>query len=105
MPSVADVRPAVSVTKGDACIELQVARDFGGPHGVCKGPIVSVDLNRRRPLYHILYDDGDEEDFDDQELQYALELHDAFKNGLPVITQTIVEQGREVYITVTWSYQ
>ncbi len=71
---VADVRPALAVPKGDACIGLHIARDFGGAHGVCKGSIVSVDLNRRRPLYHVLYDDGDEEDYDDQELQYALEL-------------------------------
>jgi hypothetical protein len=83
----------VAQPKGDACIGLHIARDFGGEHGVCKGTIVSVDLNRRRPLYHVLYDDGDEEDYDDQELRYAIELHEAHKNGLPFTTQKIVEQG------------
>jgi hypothetical protein len=43
---VADVRTALAVPKGDACMGLHIARDFGGAHGVCKGSIVSVDLNR-----------------------------------------------------------
>ncbi len=85
--------PVVAPPRGDACIGLHVARDFGSEHGVCMGTIVSVDLNRRRPLYHVLYNDGDEEDFDDQELCYAFELHEAHKNGLPLTTQKIVEQG------------
>ncbi len=65
----------------------------GGEHGVCVGTIVSVDVHRRRPLYHVLYDDGDEEDYDEQELRYAMELHEAHKNGTPFTTQTIVDQG------------
>jgi hypothetical protein len=83
------VAPVVPQLKGDACIGLHIARDFGGAHGVCKGIIVSVDLHRRR----VLYDDGDEEDYDDQELQYAIELHEALKNGIPFMTQNILEQG------------
>ncbi len=86
------IPPVVAPPRGDACIGLHIARDFGGEHGVCKGTIVSVDLNRRRPLYHVLYDDGDEEDYDDQELSYAIELHEAHKNGLQLTTQKIVEQ-------------
>jgi hypothetical protein len=42
---------------------------------------VSVDSARRRPLYHVLYDDGDDEDYDEAELQYALEFHVAIKTG------------------------
>jgi hypothetical protein len=43
----------VAVSIVEVCIGLEVARDFGGSHEVCKGNIVSVDSNRRRPLYHI----------------------------------------------------
>jgi hypothetical protein len=85
--------PDLAQPKGDACIGVHVARDFGGEHGVCKGNIVSVDFNRRRPLYHVLYDDGDEEDYDEQELRSAIALHEAHKNGSPFKTQKIVEQG------------
>jgi hypothetical protein len=42
---IADVRADVAVPKGEACIGLEVARDFDGSHGVCKGSIVSVDSN------------------------------------------------------------
>jgi hypothetical protein len=94
--------PVVAAPTGQACIGLHVARDFGGEHGVCLGTIVSVDLNRRRALYHVLYNDGDEEDFDDEELCYAFELHEAHKNGLPLTTQTIVEQG--TFTTLHFSF-
>ncbi len=85
---LAVVRPT-----GNACIGVHIARDFGGEHGVCQGTIVSVDVHRRRPLYHVLYDDGDEEDYDEKELVYAMELHEAHKNGTPCTTQTIVDEG------------
>ncbi len=29
--------------KGDACIGVEVALDFGGDHGICSGKIVSAD--------------------------------------------------------------
>ena len=81
-PDTCIVSADVAVPIGEACIGLEVARDFGGSHGVCKGNIVrSVDSNRRRPLYHVLYADGDEEDYDYEELYYALQLISALKNG------------------------
>ncbi len=86
-------QPVLVQPQGEACIGIHVARDFGGEHGIFQGSIVSVDLNRRRPLYHVLYDDGDEEDYDDDELRHAIKLHEAHKNGLPFTTQTITEQG------------
>jgi hypothetical protein len=52
-PDTCIVSADVAVPIGEACIGLEVARDFGGSHGVCKGNIVNVDSNRRRPLYHI----------------------------------------------------
>jgi hypothetical protein len=68
--------------KGAAAIGVEVARDFGGTFGICSGKIVSVDLVTRRPLYHVIYTDGDEEDYDDGKLQYAIDLHFAVKTGL-----------------------
>jgi hypothetical protein len=43
--------------------------------------IVKVDVHRRRPLYHVVYGDGDEEDYDEGEFQYARELFDAHSRG------------------------
>jgi hypothetical protein len=85
--------PDAVLPQGEACIGIHVTRDFGGEHEIFKGSIVSVDLNRRRPLYHVLYDDGDEEDYDDEELRQGIKLHDAHTRGLPFTTQTIPEQG------------
>ncbi len=57
--------------QGAAAVGLLVSRDFGGDHGICSGKITRVDTSTRRPLYHVVYTDGDEEDYDDGELQYA----------------------------------
>ncbi len=83
----------VDVPTGEACLGRTVARDFGPPYGVCIGSIVRVHIHRRRPLYHVLYGDGDEEDYEEGELQYALELHAAVQAGatLPVLHHA--EQG------------
>ncbi len=71
---LAEVSATTVVLTGEACIGVNSARDFGPPHGVCLGSIVRVDVHRRRPLYHVVYGDGDEEDYDEGELQYAREL-------------------------------
>ena len=61
--------------KGKAAIGVWVSRDFGGDHGIASGQITKVDSTRRRPLYHVVYTDGNEEDYDDVKLQCAIELH------------------------------
>jgi hypothetical protein len=66
---IANVAANVTVPEGDACVGLEVARDFGGEHGVCLGTIVRVDMQRRRALYHVVYSDGDEEDYDAAEVR------------------------------------
>ncbi len=48
---IADAAANVTVPEGESCVGLEVARDFGGEHGVCFGTIVRVDMNRRRALY------------------------------------------------------
>ncbi len=89
----ADVSAVHVHPTGEACVGLAVAHDFGPPHGACMGSIVRVDIHRRWPLYHVLYGDRDEKDYDDGEFHYALELHAAVQTGatLPVLHNA--EQG------------
>jgi hypothetical protein len=56
------------------CIGLQVACDFDPKIGIFHGNIVSVDMKKRRHRFHVVYDDGDEEDYDFAELEYAVQL-------------------------------
>ncbi len=50
-------------------IGLIVARDFGVDGGIYHGKIAAVDCEGRRVHYHVRYDDGDEEDFDYDEMR------------------------------------
>ncbi len=44
-------------------------------------------------MYHVVYTDGDEEDYDDGELQYAIDLHFAVKAGVTVVPQDNADKG------------
>ncbi len=68
--------------QGAAAVGLLVSCDFGGDHGICSGKITRVNTTSRRPLYHVVYTDGDEEDYDDAELQTAINLYVAVKTGV-----------------------
>ncbi len=83
--------------KGEAAIGVEIARDFGGAAGICCGKIVSVDVVTRRPFYHVVYSDGDEEDYDDAELQYAIDLFVAFKSGLTLPVQSHENDGMLIH--------
>ncbi len=55
---------------------------------------MKVDLNRRRPLlYHVVYTDGDEEDYEDAELQCALDRNEALKSGAKLVAQDTEDKG------------
>jgi hypothetical protein len=71
---------------------LIVARDFGADGGIYHGKISAVDLQGRRAYYHVTYDDGDEEDFDYEELKYAVQLQQLIALG----TYQSVEYQQEV---------
>jgi hypothetical protein len=73
--------------------KAKLDRDFGGKHGICCGKIERVDLTTRRPLYNCVYTDGDKEDYDDGELQYAIDLHFAFKARLTIEPLVNEEKG------------
>jgi hypothetical protein len=47
---LANVSSAHVHPTGEACVGLGVARDFGPPHGVCIGSVVSVDTSTSCPL-------------------------------------------------------
>ncbi len=59
------------VPEGEAVVGVGVARDFGKDLGIFKGKVVDVRKIRQKYIYHILYEDGDEEDFDVEEYQFA----------------------------------
>jgi hypothetical protein len=73
--------------------DIEEPTELGPPHGECKGSIVRVDINRRRPLYHVLYGDGDEEDLDNAELHYALDLNAALTSGAKMPAQDNDDKG------------
>ena len=75
------ILPTPSVPKGNDAIGLIVARDFGADGGIYHGRITAVDMEGRRIHYHVTYDDGDEEDFDYEELKYAVELQQSVALG------------------------
>ena len=45
------------IPKNRAAIGLIVARDFGDEGGIFHGRITEVDMEGRRPYYHVTYDD------------------------------------------------
>jgi hypothetical protein len=66
-------------SKHSSDIGKTVARDFGDA-GVFIGEIVQVDydsedIDKVEPIYVVQYTDGDREDMDPEEMQYAHELH------------------------------
>jgi hypothetical protein len=87
--------PNTGIPTGIDAIGLIVARDFGANGGIFHGRISAVDMEGRRVHYHVTYDDGDEEDFDYEEMKYAIELQEAIALG----TYQAVEATPESRIT------
>lgn len=62
---------------GEDAVGTRIARTFG-EQGMFYGSVSQVKQSRNgrgKTLYHIKYDDGDEEDLDAEEYQYAFELN------------------------------
>jgi hypothetical protein len=74
-------RPTPLLPTGKEAIGLIVARDFGPDGGIFHGRISAVNMEGRRVHYYVTYDDGDEEDFDFEELKYAVELQQSVALG------------------------
>ncbi len=76
-PAAATAAAAV-LRVGESAVGALVARDFGAGVGVHKGRIDTVrrvgPSTKRRFLYHVLYEDGDGEDFNEGEYAYALDF-------------------------------
>ena len=65
---------ATKAPTGEALVGADVARDFGKAHGgVFWGKVVSCS-GGRRPTYLVRYTDGDQEDMDEDQVEYACEL-------------------------------
>ncbi len=74
-------QPTPLIPRGNKAIGLIVARDFGVDGGIYHGTITAVDCEGRRVHYRVRYDDGDEEDFDYEEMRFAVELQQAVALG------------------------
>jgi hypothetical protein len=59
---------------GKEAVGVEVACDFGEPHGVCFGAITEQGVDEGDPFYQVTYDDGDFADFDEEEYNFAYEL-------------------------------
>jgi hypothetical protein len=58
---------------GESSVGKTVMKQFEA--GLFSGQVVTATKNRGRFLYHVVYEDGDEEDMDDQEFKDAYELY------------------------------
>ena len=71
-----------TIPEGQSAVGEGIARDFGKELGMFKGKVIRVDTIRTRHIYHVVYEDGDSEDFDLDEYRYAYELRQALDKGL-----------------------
>jgi hypothetical protein len=60
---------------GQNAVGVAVCRDFGEQWGIHEGDVSSVKGNGTNALYHIIYADGDEEDMDAGQYEYAYHLY------------------------------
>jgi hypothetical protein len=71
-----------TIPEGQSAVGEGIARDFGKELGMFKGKVIQVETIRTRHIYHVVYEDGDSEDFDLDEYRYAYELRQALDKGL-----------------------
>ena len=62
-------------------VGAQVAKDFGKGLGLYRGQVDRIYNDDGCVLYHIAYEDGDEEDLDYEECVEAVELRKKIENG------------------------
>ncbi len=60
------------VPTGETCVGKTVMKQFA--EGLFKGQVMTATKKRGRYLYHVVYEDGDEEDLNDLEFIEAYEL-------------------------------
>ena len=70
-----------TIPEGQDAVGVGIARDFGKDVGVFRGEVKDVRAQRKRYVYHVKYEDGDSEDFDLEEYQFAVEVRQALDAG------------------------
>jgi hypothetical protein len=70
-----------AIPEGQEAVGVGIARDFGKEVGVFRGEVKHVRAQRKRHVYHVQYEDGDSEDFDLEEYQFAFEARKALDSG------------------------
>ena len=77
-----DIPATQAIPEGQEAVGVGIARDFGKDVGVFKGEVTHVKDQRKRHIYHVQYEDGDSEDFDLEEYQFAYEVRQALDAGI-----------------------
>ncbi len=62
-----------AIPEGQEAVGVGIARDFGKDVGVFRGEVMHEKAQRKRHVYHVKYEDGDSEDFDLEEYQFAFD--------------------------------
>jgi hypothetical protein len=68
------------VVLGQGAVGVQVARDFE-ELGVFRGVVESVEIERKRFYYNIIYEDGDKEEWNEGQYIFGCELRQALEAG------------------------
>lgn len=91
-----DVPVEKTIPEGQEAVGVGIARDFGKDVGVFKGVVTKVREHRKRNIYHVQYEDGDSEDFDLEEFQFAYEVRQALDEGTFIREDTVVETEENI---------
>jgi hypothetical protein len=91
-----DVPVEKTIPEGQEAVGVGIARDFGKDVGVFKGVVTNVREHRKRNIYHVQYEDGDSEDFDLEEFEFAYEVRQALDEGTFIREDTVVETEENI---------
>ena len=85
------------IPSGETCVGKTILKEFG--EGLFKGNVTTAIKNRGRFLYHVVYEDGDEEDLNDREFREAYELfHKSGNEAVKTITEpNYLDDSQEIH--------
>jgi hypothetical protein len=82
------------VPTGESCIGQKILKEFG--EGLFKGSVTTAIKKRGRFLYHVVYEDGDEEDLNDKEFREGYELlHQSNNDTLKTVSEELAQEDSD----------
>ena len=82
------------VPTGESCIGHKIMKEFG--EGIFEGSVTPAIKKRGRFLYHVVYEDGDEEDLNDKEFREGYELlHQTKNDTLKTVSEELAQEDSE----------